>query len=97
MTTYTELQSQIKALQQKAEQVRKDELSGAIADIKAKMREFGITVSDLAVTGPMKRQKTGRTPVAPKYRDDATGTTWSGRGKEPKWLAGKDRNKFLIK
>ena len=28
-----------------------------------------------------------RSVVAPKYRDSATGTTWSGRGKQPKWLA----------
>jgi DNA-binding protein H-NS len=28
-----------------------------------------------------------RSIVAPKYRDSATGTTWTGRGKQPKWLA----------
>jgi len=28
-----------------------------------------------------------RSIVAPKYRDSATGTTWAGRGKQPKWLA----------
>jgi DNA-binding protein H-NS len=28
-----------------------------------------------------------RSVVAPKYRDPATGTTWTGRGKQPKWLA----------
>jgi DNA-binding protein H-NS len=28
-----------------------------------------------------------RRVVAPKYRDSATGTTWTGRGKQPKWLA----------
>ena len=25
--------------------------------------------------------------VAPKYRDLTTGATWTGRGKQPKWLA----------
>jgi len=34
--------------------------------------------------------------VAPKYRDPATGKTWTGRGKAPKWIDGKDRSKFLI-
>ncbi|MDB5825046.1 MAG: histone [Herminiimonas sp.] len=96
MATYAELQAQIKALQQKAEQVHKDEMSGAIADIKAKMQEYGITLADLNGAGATKLRKTESKPVAPKYRDDATGTTWSGRGKQPKWLAGKDRNKFLI-
>lgn len=28
----------------------------------------------------------GRSMVAPKYRDSATGITWTGRGKQPKWV-----------
>lgn len=28
-----------------------------------------------------------RSVVAPKYRNSATGDTWTGRGKQPKWLA----------
>ncbi len=28
-----------------------------------------------------------RSIVAPKYRDSATGITWTGRGKQPKWLS----------
>jgi DNA-binding protein H-NS len=31
--------------------------------------------------------KDGRSMVAPKYRDPATGITWTGRGKQPKWLS----------
>jgi DNA-binding protein H-NS len=37
-----------------------------------------------------KKSKAGsdkRSVVAPKYRDAATGMTWTGRGKQPKWLA----------
>jgi DNA-binding protein H-NS len=30
-----------------------------------------------------------RAAVAPKYRDNATGQTWTGRGKPPTWLAAK--------
>lgn len=44
--------------------------------------------------GPKAAKKTAakgkldkRSVVAPKYRDPATGTTWTGRGKQPKWLA----------
>lgn len=33
---------------------------------------------------------------APKYRDPATGATWTGRGKPPNWINGKDRAPFLI-
>jgi DNA-binding protein H-NS len=38
-----------------------------------------------------------RTPSQPKYRDPATGATWSGRGRAPGWIQGKKRERFLIK
>ncbi len=47
MATYSELMAQAQALMAQAEQARKDELAGAIADIKAKMKQYGITVADL--------------------------------------------------
>ncbi|MDB5854123.1 MAG: binding protein nucleoid-associated [Herminiimonas sp.] len=47
MDTYSELQRRIKALQQQAEQVRRNEVASVVADIEAKMQEFGITVDDL--------------------------------------------------
>ena len=31
-----------------------------------------------------------------KYRDPATGATWTGRGREPKWIEGKDRAGYLV-
>jgi DNA-binding protein H-NS len=34
--------------------------------------------------------------VAAKYRDPATGQTWTGRGKAPKWIEGQDRTPFVI-
>lgn len=38
-----------------------------------------------------------RGPQVPKYRDPATGATWSGRGRAPAWLANvEDRTAFLI-
>ena len=42
-----------------------------------------------AKAGAKKAKKGGdkRSVVAPKYRDSATGMTWTGRGKQPKWLA----------
>lgn len=35
--------------------------------------------------------------VEPKYRNPETGESWSGRGKTPRWLAGKDRSLYEIK
>ncbi|SOE92699.1 DNA-binding protein H-NS [Burkholderia sp. D7] len=38
-----------------------------------------------------------RGPQPAMYRDPKSGSTWSGRGRAPAWLAGaKDRSKFLI-
>jgi DNA-binding protein H-NS len=42
--------------------------------------------------------KTPRVTPAPLYRDPESGSTWSGRGKTPKWLAEADnRDDFLIR
>lgn len=98
MESYKELQEQIKSLQNKAEEVRRNELSRIIAEIREKMHEFGITVEDLRrVEGKLKPGRKASAPVAPKYLDPVSGKTWSGRGKEPKWLAGRSKNDFLIK
>jgi DNA-binding protein H-NS len=50
------------------------------------------------------KKKTGKKPAkvaakpgAPKYRDPATGRTWTGRGKPPNWIVGvSDRSALLI-
>ena len=97
MSTYKDLQSQIEKLQKEAEHARKSELANAIAGIQAKMKEFGITAEDLGLGGKKKAGKIARKPVAPKYRNNDTGDTWSGRGKPPKWMAGGDKAQYLIK
>jgi DNA-binding protein H-NS len=96
MATYKELTEKIETLQKEAEHARQSEISHAIADIKAKMKEYAITVADLGLSAGKKSVKV-KDPVAPKFRDTISGATWSGRGKPPRWIAGKDRNAFLIK
>jgi DNA-binding protein H-NS len=45
--------------------------------------------------GTDKSKSNGRFP--PKYRDPETGTTWTGMGHAPSWIANaKDRTPFLI-
>ena len=99
MSSYTELQREIARLMQEAEAARKAEVSAVIAEIKAKMAEYGITAADLGSAGRSSRAK-GVT-VAAKYLNRATGETWTGRGKMPRWLqaqvsAGKRKEDFLI-
>ncbi|MES2261167.1 MAG: H-NS histone family protein [Pseudomonadota bacterium] len=97
MTTYQEYQAKIAELQNLAESARKAELSDAKEKIAAIMRETGLTLADLGgANKPAKAVKT-RAPVPMKYRDEATGQSWTGRGRAPKWLEGKDKADFLIK
>ena len=99
MSSYKQLSAQIAALMQQAEAARKREVVGVIAEIKEKMAEFGITAADLSSTGSRIPRK-GIT-VAAKYRNPATGETWTGRGKPPRWMAaqlsaGMSKADFLI-
>jgi DNA-binding protein H-NS len=62
------------------------------------MAEYGLTAQDVFPSGSSAKSS-GAKPVnkvAPKFRDPATGQTWTGRGKAPKWIEGQDRAKFLI-
>ena len=85
MATYLELKQQIENLQAQAEQARKQETADAIAQIKSLMAQYDLTPADLGFTAKApKAAGQKRSPVAPKYRDPATGNTWTGRGKPPK-------------
>ena len=92
MATYKDLKAQAEALMKQAEAMRLQETAAAIADIKAKMDLFGLTVRDLGSSSagsksPAKRKKRtdSGTPLPAKYKD-SSGNAWSGRGIKPKWL-----------
>lgn len=93
MTTYQELLQRRQELDQQIEVLRKSELKDAIEKARAVIADFGLTVED--VFGKPKSAVAGQ-KVAPKYKDAATGATWTGRGKPPKWIDGKNREEFLI-
>jgi len=96
MTTYQEYKAKIAELETLAETARKNETAAAKDQILSLMREFGLTIADLGAPGKSKTGKK-RAPVPPKYRDDASGQTWTGRGRAPKWLEGKNKDQYLIK
>lgn len=83
--SYQDYQKEIAELQKKAEEARRAELTGAIAQIKSLMAHFNLSIKDLK----LKDGKVSRAPgkaVAAKYRDPITGETWSGRGRSPAWV-----------
>ena len=101
MPSLQELLEQKEALDREIERTKKQERTDAIEKVRTLMSQYGLTVSDLAVRNPPKpKGKTGR-KVAAKYRNTATGETWSGRGLQPKWLkaalaSGKKLGDFTI-
>ncbi|GAA6141771.1 H-NS histone family protein [Hydrogenophaga sp. 5NK40-0174] len=84
MASYDELMAQAKALMEQAEQARKNELAEVIADIRAKMKQYGITVEDLG--GATRGRKPGKAKAPAKYRGP-NGELWAGGpGRKPEWV-----------
>jgi DNA-binding protein H-NS len=106
MTPLKDLIAQREALDLQIAETRHREMADAISRAQALVAEFGLSASDIfgggrAAKAPKapkaaKEPKLGGAKVAPKYRNPATGTTWTGRGKPPRWLDGKNRADFLI-
>lgn len=82
-------------IEQKAElerliaEAQREQRAAAIEQIRTLMAQHGLTLADLgprAGAAPRSAGAAAGAKVAPKYRDPATGATWSGRGLQPKWL-----------
>lgn len=111
MSNYQELLAQKAALEKQAadlekqlQEARRAERSSVINQIKSLLAEHGLSVADLGLK-PGKPASTGSSTagkkVAPKYRNQATGETWTGRGLQPKWIqaaiaSGKKLEDFAI-
>jgi DNA-binding protein H-NS len=81
-----DLLAQKEALDQQIEATKKKERGDAVEKIRALMSEYGLTVADLSARSPAKAKTGTGKKVAAKYRNAATGDSWSGRGLQPKWL-----------
>ena len=94
-TTLQELLAQQKAINEKIEHLRLAERGGAIEQVKQLVNSYGLTAFEVFGTNTRK-SKIAKTKVEPKYRDPNSGQTWTGRGKAPVWIAGRDRSAFAI-
>lgn len=90
-----DLLAQREAIEKAIENARKQEISSAVAQVRTLVAQHGLTVKDV-FPGRGQGAAKSTSKVAPKYRDPATGQTWTGRGKAPKWIDGKDRQAFAI-
>ena len=96
MASYKDLLKQRELLEQQISEARQREISDAVAQARAIVDEFGLTQQDVFPVGRARSAVKG-SKVAAKYRDPATGATWTGRGKAPRWIQDQDRSKFEIK
>ncbi|MCO5396670.1 H-NS family nucleoid-associated regulatory protein [Ralstonia soli] len=96
MPTYRQLVAQKAELDGKIEAARLQELQTVILQIRQIMEEYGLTAEDIGLAPRSGRYVGKKAPLVAKYRDPKSGATWSGRGRAPAWIAGKNRNRFLI-
>lgn len=99
LATYIELKEKATKLLAEAEVLRQTESLEVIADIKAKMQTYGLTIQDLQVTPVLNKSHKSTAPI--KYRGP-NGEGWSGgRGVKPAWIkealrVGQDIEKFRV-
>lgn len=79
MSAYQELLAQRQELDRQIEEVRKNEVAAAVRQVKAIIREFGLTA---AQCGFGSESAVVRKPAKAKYITPE-GKTWTGRGKPP--------------
>ena len=95
--TLKELLQQRESLEKAIAEARQNEISAAVTKVRELIAEHGLTVQDVFPGRAGRAAGTKSTSkVAAKYRDPSSGQTWTGRGKAPKWIEGKDRTSFLI-
>ncbi len=104
MASIAQLLEQKAALERQIADAQREARSTAIAQVRTLMAEHGLSMADLAARAPVaapKARAAGGAKVAIKYRNTATGDTWTGRGLKPKWLkaqldAGKQLSDFAV-
>lgn len=94
MTTLQDLMAQRESLERQIKEAKKHELADVIAQITSLIKQYDLTERDLFSSKKKSASETKK--VSPKYRDPASGQTWTGRGKAPKWIEGKNRDAFRI-
>jgi len=101
MPTYTELMAQAEELKRQADEIRKQEQTAGVAEIRRIMAEHGLTSGDLGFPQATATAKPRAVGGQAKYRDPASGLTWTGKGRVPAWAiahkaAGRDLAELAI-
>lgn len=105
MATYKELRQQADELSQRADEALKIARSESLAQILIAIKEFGFIASELldSTRPASSREKVSRKSAiqklsrAAKYKNPVTGVTWTGAGRQPKWIVGNKDNYLIVK
>lgn len=102
MSNLDQLIAERDRIQQQIEAVKQQERGSALEQARELVKKYGITAKELGLTGGAKGATGSRGTVAAKYRNPVDGSTWTGRGKSPRWIReaearGQSRDSFLIK
>lgn len=89
-TTLKDLLAQLTQLDAAISEAQKEASEDALRKVHELVAEFGFTAQQVFPWKPVVKK------VAQKYRDEKSGVTWTERGRAPAWIAGKNRDDFLI-
>jgi DNA-binding protein H-NS len=93
MATFEKLREKAAALEKQIAQARQAEFDGTLAEVRKLVSLFGFSPGDVFGEPFVNRRLPEKRP---KYRDPETGVEWSGLGRPPRWIKGKDREQFRM-
>lgn len=96
MSELTALLQQREELEQRIQKIREQERAQAIEQVRAIVQKNDLSMTDVFGNSKVARQPAATKKVAIKYMNKATGETWTGRGKPPRWIQGLDREQFKV-
>jgi len=95
--TPKEIRAKIKEMSEALDYAEEREKNEILEDLDRKLEDKGYTLRDIGLAKIGKKRGKKRV-LAPKYKNPETGDTWSGVGREPKWIteSGKKKENFAI-
>ncbi|WP_322027684.1 H-NS histone family protein [Burkholderia sp. BCC1977] len=105
MERYLDLLKQQGELQERIDIARDREVGEVIEAIVRTMAMYNITLDEIReaqvpqpqpANTPARSTSRRKRKRVPKYLDPASGRTWCGRGRTPKWLVGKNLDDYLL-
>jgi DNA-binding protein H-NS len=94
MVSYQELLRQRLQLEADIAAARAAERRAVIAQIRRLMCEYRLTTRDVLPGRAARRAHAQQGPA--RYQDPVSGAIWSGRGRPPRWLDGKERDLYRV-